>query len=215
MSSDGRQGRYEALVFDLDGTLWDAAAASAYGWNHALAELGFEERVTVEGIRSVSGYPFPRCVEILLPRRHPAPRALIEALDDAERTGLEAMGGVLYPGVAEGLPRLAGSYRLFLVSNCPDWYLEEFLRSTGLGSSLSGYDCHGRSGNGKAEMLARLQATHRFRRAAYVGDTQGDREAARTAGLDFVFAEYGFGAVDDPDLSFDSFEELVGHFLGG
>jgi beta-phosphoglucomutase-like phosphatase (HAD superfamily) len=30
----------EALIFDLDGTLWDAAAASTYGWNLALEELG-------------------------------------------------------------------------------------------------------------------------------------------------------------------------------
>ena len=30
----------DASVFDLDGTLWDAAAASAEGWNLALAEAG-------------------------------------------------------------------------------------------------------------------------------------------------------------------------------
>lgn len=31
---------YDALIFDLDGTLWDAAAASTYGWNLALQEMG-------------------------------------------------------------------------------------------------------------------------------------------------------------------------------
>ena len=63
----------DALIFDLDGTLWDAAAASTYGWNLALEELGLPQRVTVDGIRSVSGRPFPQCVETLLPELSPAP----------------------------------------------------------------------------------------------------------------------------------------------
>jgi phosphoglycolate phosphatase len=207
--------KYDALIFDLDGTLWDAAAASAHGWNLALAELGLTERVTVDGIRSVSGSPFHRCIEILLPGLHPAPEALVKALDRAERMGLEAMGGVLYPGVAEGVPRLAGSYRLFVVSNCPGWYLDEFLRFSGLGEHLSGYDCHGSSGLGKSEMLAGLCETHAIGRAVYTGDTRGDQQAAASAGMDFAFARYGFGTVEDAALSFGSFGGLVEHFLDG
>lgn len=205
----------DALIFDLDGTLWDAAAASAYGWNIALAEMGLPLRVTVDGIRSVSGNPFYRCVEILLPELHPASDALLEALDRSERAGIEAIAGVLYEGVAEGIPRLAEAYRLFVVSNCPDWYLREFLRVGGLQEYLSGYDCHGLSGAGKPEMLAGMCVRYGLRRAAYVGDTQGDREAAEGAGMDFAFARYGFGAVDVPGLSFDSFGGLVEHFLDG
>ena len=56
----------DALIFDLDGTLWDAAAASTYGWNLALAEMGRPERVTVDGIRAVSGRPFPECAAKIL-----------------------------------------------------------------------------------------------------------------------------------------------------
>jgi len=205
--------RYEALIFDLDGTLWDAAAASSDGWNLGLAELGLAARVTEDGVRSVCGHPFDRCIEILLPELHPASEALAEALDRAQHTVVRGTGGVLYPGVAEGLPRLAESYRLFLVSNCPDWYLEEFFRSTGLGVHLRGHDCHGSSGLGKSEMLIRLRRRHGIGRAIYLGDTPGDQEAAETAGLDFGFAAYGFGVVDGADLSFSSFDQLVEHFL--
>jgi phosphoglycolate phosphatase len=204
---------YDALIFDLDGTLWDAAAASTYGWNLALEELGLSSRVTVDGIRSVSGKPFPLCVETLLPGLHPASEALLEALESHERLGIETIAGVLYEGVAEGLPRLAGAYRLFVVSNCPDWYLGEFLRVTGLGEHLSGYDCHGSSGTGKAEMLADMRDRYGLGRAAYMGDTQGDWDAAEAAGMDFVFIRYGFGAAEPPGLSFDNFGELVDYFL--
>jgi phosphoglycolate phosphatase len=205
---------YDALIFDLDGTLWDAAAASTYGWNLALREMGLASRVTLEGIRSVSGLPFFRCVEVLLPELRPVPLGLLEALDRGERAGVEKIAGVLYEGVAEGIPRLAGAYRLFMVSNCPDWYLDKFLQMTGFETYLNGYDCNGLSGKGKPEMLSGLRQRHELARPVYVGDTQGDREAAAQAGMDFAFASYGFGAADGAELSFGGFGEMVEHFLG-
>jgi phosphoglycolate phosphatase len=203
----------DALIFDLDGTLWDAAAASAYGWNLALDELGLSRQVTVDGIRSISGRPFPECVEILLPELSPAPAPTLELLEARERTGIELMAGVLYDGVADGLSRLAERYPLFLVSNCPGWYLEEFFRVTGLRDHFTGWDCHGSSGMAKSGMLLNMAATHRLARAVYVGDTQGDRESAEQAGVDFAFARYGFGQVEGPMLAFADFDGLVTHYL--
>jgi phosphoglycolate phosphatase len=203
----------DALIFDLDGTLWDAAAASTYGWNLALEELGLSRRVTVDGIRSVSGRPFPQCVEILLPELSPVPASILELLEARERTGIELMAGVLYEGVADGLSRLAEWYPLFLVSNCPDWYLEEFFRHTGLGKHFAGWDCHGLSGIAKSGMLLKLAATHRLARAVYVGDTRGDQESAEQAGMDFAFVRYGFGRVEGTPLSFADFDGLVAHYL--
>ena len=203
----------DALIFDLDGTLWDAAAASTYGWNLALEELGEPRRVTVDGIRSVSGRPFPRCVEILLPELSPAPESTLELLETGERTGIEVISGVLYDGVADGLVRLAGAYPLFLVSNCPAWYLEEFFRATSLRGCFVGWDCHGLSGVPKSGMLRRLAVAHRLERAVYVGDTAGDWEAATEAGMDFTFVSYGFGRPHGVPLSFAGFRELVEHYL--
>ena len=203
----------DALIFDLDGTLWDAAAASTYGWNLALAELGRPERVTVDGIRSVSGRPFPECAAKLLPALCPIPQATLEHLEERERTGIERIPGELYPGVAEGLPRLAQRYRLFLVSNCPTWYLEAFFRHSGLQACFTGWDCWGSSGIAKSGMLVNLAAVHCLERAVYVGDTEGDEAATEAAGLGFVFVEYGFGRVEDASLSFADFGGLVAHYL--
>jgi phosphoglycolate phosphatase len=205
---------YDALVFDLDGTLWDAAAASTHGWNLALEEMGALPRITVAGIRSVSGNPFPRCVEILLPELRPASKATLQLLETGERAGIEALGGVLYEGVADGLRELALTYRLLLVSNCPDWYLEAFFRATGLRECFAGWDCHGSSGAGKPSMLLDMRDRYRLAHAVYVGDTQADRAAAEEAGMEFAFVRYGFGETSRPSLSFGSFGELVEHFLG-
>ena len=205
---------HDAIVFDLDGTLWDAAAASTYGWNLALAEMGLSLRVDDDGIRSVSGNPFPRCVEILLPELSPVPESTLRLVEDYERVGIEALAGVLYEGVAEGLRELADVYPLFLVSNCPDWYAEAFFRVTGLAECFTGWDCHGSSGVGKSRMLLNMRERYHLANAVYVGDTQGDRSAAREADMEFVFVRYGFGKAVQASLAFDTFEELVAHFLG-
>ena len=36
-------------------------------------------------------------------------------------------------------------------------------------------------------------------KAIYIGDTSGDMEAARAAGIPFIHASYGFGKVEEAD----------------
>lgn len=213
--------RPDVLIFDLDGTLWDAAAATARGWNRAFERLDLPARITVEGVRSVCGTPFAQCVEILLPELCPPAETLLHALEEGERDEIEQRGGVLYEGVAEGLRELAAVYPLFLVSNCPSWYLRSFLRTSGLHECFTGWDCHGDSGVPKSGMLLNLAARHRLGHAVYVGDTRGDYEAASAAGMGFAYARYGFGQLGEGEDArpaglwgvFDSFRALTRHFL--
>lgn len=207
--------RPDALVFDLDGTLWDASEATTIGWNRALQELGVASRVTVAGIRSVAGTPFDGCVEILLPELCPPTEDMLRSLDTHEQAVLAEAGGILFAGVASGIRELGGTYPLFLVSNCQDWYLDLFLAKSRLRERFTGWDCNGISGLPKSGMLHRLAESYRLKRAVYVGDTQGDQDAAREAGMDFAFVRYGFGSVTAPSLLFEGFADLVAYFLGG
>lgn len=205
--------RPDALIFDLDGTLWDAAVPTARGWNEALAELGAETRVTVDGIRSVAGTPFLGCVEILVPEICPPTEAMLKTIDVREEQAIAESGGTLFAGVEPGLERLASVYPLYLVSNCQAWYLDLFFAKTGLQKHFAGADCNGYSGHSKREMLDRLAKSQGLTGAVYVGDTQGDHDSAREAGLSFAFARYGFGSVAEAVPAFDAFEALVEHFV--
>lgn len=169
--------------------------------------------MSVDDIRSVSGCPFDRCVEKLLPGLCPVPEYLVQAVESGERVSVERLHGRLYDGVSEGLTRLSSVYPLFLVSNCPAWYLDEFLSFTGLGEHFTACDCHGRSGVGKAEMLSGMLRRFGLKSAVYVGDTQGDHDAAKAAGLEFAFANYGFGSVEGARHKFATFAGLVEYFM--
>ncbi len=77
-----------------------------------------------------------------------------------------------------------------------------------------GGDCNGFSGLGKADMLRRLAERQGLTNAVYVGDTQGDCDSAREAGMSFAFARYGFGSASEPAVAFDDFGEIVEKYLG-
>ena len=119
----------DSLIFDLDGTLWDASEATAKAWTIAAQRLGLDRTLTASQIRSVSGLPFLTCVETLFKAEHNFGRVdfnhLQSQLDQQERIELRAIGGTLYEGVASALRILSERFRLFVVSNCQEWYLEE------------------------------------------------------------------------------------------
>lgn len=202
---------YDGVCFDLDGTLWDATASSAEGWTRAARRHGVERAVTAADIGSVCGLTFDECVSVLFPGL-PAERwqALASDLKRCEREAVIARGGVLYPGVAEGLAQLAERRPLFLLSNCERWYLEVFFSQTRLAHCFGDTLCHGDTGLPKGENLALLRRRHGWRRPVYVGDTEGDERAAREADFAHLHVRYGFGRAAEAE-PFDDFAAICAH----
>jgi phosphoglycolate phosphatase len=203
---------HDALIFDIDGTLWNACAASAKGWNNALVKLGIEQTVTAKQIESVAGLPFEDCIETLLPGLMNAHPHLLSALNEAELEVVENEGGIFYEGVLDGIKLLSESHQIFLVSNCQDWYLKLFLELSGLEPFLDGYDCNGLSGFPKHQMLTNMISKYDLKNPVYIGDTASDEAACKQANLDFIHVCYGFGTTVNKCLSFDAFAALVGYF---
>ena len=199
----------DAVMFDIDGTLWDASSASAEGWTQALGQLGLQGDVSAEQIAAVAGSPYETCVDTLLPGLRAKHPQLLEVLSSCERASVERSGGEFYEGALEAVARLARGFDVFLVSNCQDWYLDLFLHFSGLGPLLSGVDCYGRSGLPKSEMLARMQRSHSCVAPVYVGDAAGDEAAAQLAGIAHVHAAWGFGRPAGRPLAVGSFAELL------
>jgi phosphoglycolate phosphatase len=200
---------FDALIFDIDGTLWNACAASAKGWNNALVKLGIDQTVTAKQIESVAGLPFEDCIETLLPGLLSAYSHLLAALNEGELEVVKNEGGIFYEGVLDGIKLLSESHQIFLVSNCQDWYLKLFLELSGLEPFLVGYDCNGLSGLPKHDMLTNMISKYDLKNLVYIGDTASDEAACKQANMDFIHVSYGFGRPINKCLSFDSFAVLV------
>lgn len=188
--------RCDSLIFDLDGTLWNASESTARGWNRTLKNLKLPQSVTADSIRSVSGLPFDQCVESLFPGLPQSYSNLATDLDLAEKEEILRHGGELYPGVLELIPQLSKKYRLFIVSNCQEWYLKSFLEHSKLESHFEDTLCFGQTNLSKTENIRELVSKNNLQKPIYIGDTQWDQHAAFYAGVKFIFARYGFGSVD-------------------
>lgn len=201
----------DALVFDLDGTLWETSDVCAAGWNRAVAALGIRAReVTPDDLRAVAGLSHLDAVRRVFPELpEPEIERISELSQVEDNRALAVSGGTLFAGVSELVPALARDLRLFVVSNCQSGYIEVFFATSGLGAHFTDFECWGNTGHSKAENLAAVIARNGLRAPWFVGDTESDRSAARANGVYFVHAAYGFGRVLDQDARIERFDELA------
>lgn len=204
---------YDSVIFDIDGTLWTAITATTQGWNQALKEQGYERRITEEQIRSVTGLPFDECVKILFPEvAEDKFEEFFAKIDEHEANSVKELGGKLFPHVAESFPALARKFKIALISNCQDWYLESFMKNSGLAKYIEEGTCLGHPGKSKVQNMHYLMEKYDLKNPVYVGDTEFDQKSANTAGIGFIHAKYGFGKFNS-EYSFDTFKEIADYLL--
>jgi phosphoglycolate phosphatase len=206
---------FDGLIFDLDGTLWDCSAASAEAYNQTHESFGIAKRVSAEFVQSISGRPSSECDEILLAEFPVELReAALKSFDDLELAAIRRYAPhSLYLGVESGLGLLRARYRLLVVSNCGESYLDVFHRHAPVGGLFSDSESYGRTKRLKHENIRSVVERQGLKCPCYIGDTAGDEYAAALAGVPFFYVSYGFGKPNGvPQAEFQSFEELVGYF---
>lgn len=188
---------YDAVVFDLDGTLFDAEEGIVSSVVKAMKEMGLEIPQGAQ-LRQVVGPPLRYSFHDLL--NVPAER-LDEAAERYARIfrseGMYRYS--VYPGIRTMLRVLKenGIY-VALASSKPRDLCEHILRHYGLrhffDRVIGETDSHAKLG--KPEMIRRALPEH-YWRAAMVGDRLYDMEGAKAAGVDGVGAVYGCGSVEE------------------
>ena len=202
----------ESLIFDIDGTLWDSRSIIVEGYNQVLTAAGHEDLcVTAEDLKRLFGKTMKEIADIMLTslpeeERYPL---MEKCIDTGDARLLNDPCDIGYPGVKETLEELHKRYRLFIVSNSQLGYPETTMEKLGITHLFQGHLCFGNTGTDKGTTIRILMEQHGIENAVYIGDTQGDYEAAVKAGLPFVWATFGFGEPDGYDAKIDSFRELT------
>lgn len=203
---------YESLIFDIDGTLWDARGLVAEGYNLQLHREGLDHlAVSVASLKPLFGKVLPEIADILFGEFPPEQRyALVQRCFEAQDRYLhENPCRVGYPGVKETLEKLSQRYRLFIVSNSEQGYPELCMDKMDLGDVISGHLCYGDTHTSKGQTILALMKQYHIENAAYIGDTQGDYEATLEAGLPFIWASYGFGQPEGYAAKIESITDLL------
>lgn len=199
-----------AIIFDLDGTLWDSSHQVVPAWNRVLKRHQETNRqITVADMQSYMGKTIAEIARVMLPEL-PLEQSvpIMDECAEEEQVYLREHGGVLYPQLEETLANLKKNYLLYIVSNCQDGYIESFLEFHLLGDYFTDTECPGRTGLPKGENIKLILARNQIERAVYVGDTQGDLNSARFAAIPFIHAAYGFGQIDSEQVTIHCLAEL-------
>ena len=204
--------KYESLIFDIDGTLWDSRALVAEGYNIQLKKEGLDHLcVDAEILKPLFGKVLQEIADALFASIDPKDRydLMKRCMDTENKYLFENECRIGYPGVPETVKQLSETYRLFIVSNSERGYPELCMEKLGLTPYIEGHLCFGDTGTSKGKTIRTLIEKYNIGSCVYIGDTQGDYEATVEADVPFIWATYGFGTPDGYAAKIDSFAELL------
>jgi phosphoglycolate phosphatase len=217
--------KFDAILFDLDGTLVDTAPDMVavlldMQKDHGLTLLPYDlaRSHVSNGAVGLIRLAFPEADEVLMKQLHQ------EYLDRYE--GAVCVDSTLFPEIDNLLDELDAAGRPWgVVTNKPMRMTDPLLAGLGLGSraacSISGDTLPQRKPDPAPLILASQEIGIPSEKMVYVGDAVRDIEAGRAAGMFTIAAAYGYITDDDDpgaweaDLIVGDTRELAHYLLKG
>lgn len=199
----------KAILFDLDGTLWDALDTITEAWNKAMKDNNLNYSFSIATMKSFMG----------LTPRETAPLAF---KDVSLEKGLEYFSlclneeikylrihpGKLYEDEEEVLKVLQKDFPLFIVSNSDKGYIEDYIEAYKFHKYFIDHVCAGDTNLEKWQNILYIKNKYNLEDIIYVGDTLKDQNESNKAGVKFIHAAYGFGEIKDEVNKINSLKEL-------
>ena len=205
--------KFDSIILDVDGTIWNTTGIVAEAWNKAL-DNNFPQvpHVTADILKGQFGKTMDVIADNLFSILSSEEKKLLmkECCKAEQKALLENQKNITYEGVLETLESLAKKVPLFIVSNCQSGYIELVIEKNKINSLIKDFECFGNNNKPKNENIRLIVERNSLKKPVYVGDTQGDFDACKKAGVPFIWAAYGFGRPETNDYfaKIESFTEL-------
>jgi len=209
--NDFGKKKFDGVIFDVDGTLWDSTDIVKDAWNEAIVKSGFDNpHITAKRLMGLFGLPMDDIIKDVMPDLSYEERRKLEPMVyEYEHSFLEERPGQLYPEILEVMRKISEEIPVYIVSNCQAGYIELFIRTWKIEDVVKDHLCPGDLGLLKAENIMTLVDKYDMKAPLYVGDTIMDQKACIKAGCPFCFASYGFGEADNPEYTIEKPDDLL------
>ncbi|WP_248930491.1 HAD family hydrolase [Paenibacillus hamazuiensis] len=215
--------RPEALLFDLDGTLFKTETLLLPAYHATFDQLRAEGLFAgptppEERILGSLGMLLEHIWQNVMPGSSKEARLRAdELLLEYQLEGLRRGQGELYDEVASALREMRErGFRLFVASNGLEAYVKQVPEHKGIAPLFEGlYSAGEYKTSSKVDLVRLLLDKHGIKSAWMVGDRSSDVEAGRKNGLTVVGCDYaGFrkeGELEGAHIVIRRFGELLGH----
>ncbi|MBB6127675.1 HAD family hydrolase [Mucilaginibacter lappiensis] len=204
----------DSLIFDMDGTLWDAVDTYANSWNLVFEKMSIQRVIGRDDLMQLMGMEGKKLTKVLMPDfDEDKAQGIYMDVNETRRQILPTSGGIMYDGVTEGIKQLATKYKIFILSNCAVGIIPLFISWAKIEDDITDSIAYGQNNMPKHHNMQLLIDKHHLKHPVYIGDTNGDAEQTRMAGIPFIFVTYGFGKTDDYALKFDDFKSLTKYYM--
>ena len=197
----------KAIIFDLDGTLWDATHSLTRIWGEEMKKAGITRTLTHAHMLGGMGLGPEALAAHMVPELPPERRKpFFDHVTYIETLLIPQYGAELVPALRQTLEKLP--YARMIASNCVDNYIEAFMAYAGVEDLICDFAHPGLTGLSKGGNVKLLMERNHIDEAILVGDTVLDAQAAQEAGVHFIHADYGFGEVPDAKWRITRFSDL-------
>ncbi|MFB5188812.1 HAD family hydrolase [Alicyclobacillus fastidiosus] len=219
-----KRNRPQAIIFDLDGTLFQTESLSIPAYHATFAQLRSEGLFSAETppeslfLNSLGLLLEEIWARVMPDSSHAARQRANELLLSYQLQFLADGHGVMYPYVNETLEQLhQRGYQLFVASNGLESYVKNVIDYMGSKRLFAGlYSAGEFQTASKVDLVGLLLREHRLQSAWMCGDRHSDIEAGRMNGLPTVGCDYGgFASPEElkgADFIIQSFSDLL-HLL--
>ena len=190
--------KFDSIILDVDGTIWDTTPIVAKAWNKAIDTMFPQvEHVTADILKGQFGKTMDVIGRNLFGKLGDEEQKLLldQCCIEEQKALEENMEDIAYDGVVETIRLLAEKLPLFIVSNCQAGYIELVIKKLGIEDCIKDFECFGNNGLTKDKNIRLIAERNGLKNPVYVGDTQGDLDACKLAGVPFIWAQYGFGKL--------------------